>query len=269
MLSRRQFLVLPLVLLLGHRLVQADQPVRFAATYHADIGILFSLLTFTLDGSVEERVDRPAGRYRVLVSGEGSGVANRIESVGLIRERRFTPTTTTLFFSIRGRESRTHISYDYDHGLVRYRHTSQTFLLGRWRRAEAVIGLPAGQPVDDIVTAVLNFAQNLLEVDGEGVYRTFVVRRARPEREGLDEVQAGGYRAEIAPLRFTVVSDTESGQPVALLDLTRFSSWAHADHPARITFGANRRPETIQASLRLGTTVRVKLNEIQDPPRMG
>lgn len=257
-LSRRQFLAFPLALILAPRLGWGDQQVRAAVTYHADIGVLFSLLTFTLDGSVDEEVDRIAGRYRVLVAGEGPGISNRIESAGIIREGRFAPTATALFFTLKGRESRTHIGYDYDRGLVHYHHASRTFLLGRRRVADDVIRLPAGQPVDDIVTATLNFAQNLLEVDGQGGYRTFVVRRARPEREGPDEVQARGYRAEIVPLRFTVVSDKESDRPVALLDLTRFSSWASPSDPARVTFAPNRRLETIQARLMLGTTVRIK-----------
>ena len=255
-LSRRQFLVSLLALPLAPRLGWADRPAR-SGTYHADIGILFNLLTFTLDGSVDEQVDRIAGRYRVLVAGDGPGIANRIESEGLIRERRFAPTATSLFFSVRGRESRTHVSYDYDHGVVHYRHASQTFLLGRRRVADDVIGIPVGQPLDDIVTATLNYAEGLLEVDGKGDFRTFVVRRARPKREGPDEIQAGAYRAEIVPLRFTVTQDRESGRPVCLLDLTRFSSWASPDNPARITFGPNRRLESIHASLMLGTTVRI------------
>lgn len=258
--SRRQFLTLPFALLLGPRLGRADQPVRSAASYHADIGILFNLFTFTLAGSVDEQVDRSAGRYRVVVSGEGSGVANRIESVGLLRQRRFMPTATTLFFSVKGRESRTHISYDYAHGLIYYRHASQTFLLGRRRIAEDVLELPASHPVDDVVTAALNYAQDLLPVDERGAHLTFVVRRARPEREGPDDVQGGGYRAEIVPLRFAVVIDPESGRPVALLDLTRFSSWAREGHPARITFRPDRRLEAIHARLMLGTTVGIRFH---------
>jgi hypothetical protein len=41
--------------------------------------------------------------------------------------------------------------------------------------------------------------------------------------------------------------------------MTRFSSWAKEDEPARIVFGANRRPETITATLVLGTSVTIRL----------
>lgn len=255
-LSRRQLLTLPLALLLAPRFGRAAPAVR-AAAYHADIGVLFSLFTFSLDGSVDEEVDRIAGRYRVLIAGEGDGVVNRIESAGFIRGERLAPAATTLFFSVRGRESRTQISYDYDQGLVHYRHASQTFLLGRRRVAEDVIRIPAGQPLDDVVTATVNYAKDLLEGDGQGAYRTLVVRRARPPREGPDEVQAGGYRAEIVPLRFTVTQGQGSGRAVCLLDLTRFSSWASARNPAQITFGPDGRPDSIRVSLMLGTSFRV------------
>ncbi|MFQ5899266.1 MAG: hypothetical protein ACE5JN_13625, partial [Candidatus Methylomirabilia bacterium] len=197
------------------------------------------------------------GRYRVLISGQGPRIANRIESEGLIRQRRFAPTATSLQFNARGRESRTHITYDYDRGLVHYRHASQSFLLGRWRVGEDVIGIPAGQPLDDLVTVILNYAEGQLEADGPGAYRTSVVRRASAEGEELDDVQAKGYGADIVPLRLTVTQDPEAGQPVCLLDITRFSSWAMASHPARITFGPNRRPEAVHVSLRLGTTAEI------------
>ena len=259
MLSRRQFLAAPLVLLLAPRSGRASQ-LAHSAAYHAEIGIFFGLFTFTLDGTVDEEVDRIAGRYRVQAAGAGSGISNRVESVGLIRERRYTPTATTVISSVRGRESRTHIGYDHEHGLVHYRHASETFLLGRRRVAEDTIGMPVGQPLDDIVTATLNFAEGLLEPDAQGGYRAFVVRRARREGEGPDDVQTGGYRAEIVPARFTVAQEGESGRPVALLDLTPFSSWARPSQPVRITVGPSRRPESLQVSLIFGTTVRVKFH---------
>jgi len=252
-LSRRRFLVSLLALPFLPRAAGAAEPLRSA--YHAEIGVLFNLFSFTLDGGVEEQVDRRAGRYRVLVAGDGPGVENRIESEGLIRAGQFTPTSTALFFRIKGRESRTTVRYDYDQGLAHYRHRSQTFLLGRERVADDALKIPAGRPLDDIVTATLNYAEGVLPSDGQGTYETFVIRRVRPKREGPDDVQAGRYRAELVPLRFTVTEDVESGRPVCLLDLTRFSSWATTGNPARVVFGPNRRPESIHASLMLGTSV--------------
>lgn len=251
-LTRRQFLALPLTLLLTSRLSRA-QPAHTAA-YHAEIGILFGLFTLALDGLVDEEVDRTAGRYRVVAAGEGDRVAHRIESAGLVRGGRLSPLVTSLSARVMGRESRTRITYDYDRGLAHYHHASETFFLRRRRVAEDVVRIPADQPLDDVVTAALNHAAGLLEADGPGIYRTFVVRRARPPEEGPDDVQPGGYRAEIAPFRFTVTQDKQSSRPVGLVDLTRFSSWASASKPARITFSPDRRPEAIHASLMFGTS---------------
>ncbi len=260
-LSRREFLGLPLALLLPPQLGRAN-PIAHSATYHADIAILFGLFTLTLNGDVEEEVDRIAGRYRVVAAGAGSEIASRIESVGRIRERRFTPDETTLIFTVRGRESRTHLTYDHTRGVIHYRHTSETFFLRHRRVAEDTIKVPPGQVVDDIVTATLNYAEGLLETDGRGGYRTFVVRRARREQEEPDEVQPGGYHAEIVPVRFTVTRDEETGRPVALMDLTPFSSWATPSNPARMTFGANGRPLSLQVSLILGTRVNVAFHAL-------
>ena len=257
-LSRRQFMASILALVLMPRQALADRVVRLSA-YHVNIGILFNLFTFTLDGSVHEEIDRAAGRYQVRISGEGSGITSRIESVGVLRERRFAPTVTTSFFSVRGRESRTRVSYDYDRRLVHYRHTSQTFFLGRQRIGEDDLEIPPGRTLDDVVSASLNHAEGLLERDGLQGYRTFVVRRKRSEREGPDDVEPGRYRAEIVPLRFTVIRDKETDRDVSLVDLTGFSSWARASHPARVTFGPDRRPDSIEASLILGTRFAITL----------
>lgn len=256
MLSRRQFLALPLSLLLIRRPGRAEPLVR-AAAYHADARVLFGLFSFVLDGSIHEEVDRTAEQYRVVLVGEGPGIRNRIVSEGVIRQRRFVPRSTSLHFSVKGRESRTQITYDYTRRVIDYHHRSQTFLLGRWRVSDDVIRIPAGQALDDAVTVFLNYAEGVLEEEERSSYRTFVVRRARAEREDPDDVQAGGYRADIAPLRVKVLQDPEGGRPMWLLDLTRFSSWAMARHPVRVVFGPSRRPEAISVSLVLGSSIHI------------
>ena len=55
------------------------------------------------------------------------------------------------------------------------------------------------------------------------------------------------------------VGTDASGRATAALDLTRFSSWAREDEPARIVFGADRRPETITATLILGTSLAIRI----------
>jgi hypothetical protein len=55
------------------------------------------------------------------------------------------------------------------------------------------------------------------------------------------------------------VTTEAGGRATALLDMTRFSSWAREDEPARIVFGADRRPESITASLILGTSLTIRI----------
>ena len=227
------------------------------ARYRVEAGVLFGLLTFSMTGSIDEQIDRDAGRYRVVVAGQGPGIANRVESSGVVRGRRLVPRATYSRFNIRGRDSWTAITYDLDRGLIDYNHVSHTFFLGRRREVHDVVRLGPEQPVDDVVTATLNYAQNALDTDPSGAFQTYVVRRVRPEREAPDDVQAGGYRAEIVPFVFRVTRDPVGGRDIATFDLSRFSSWARAENPARITFGTNRRPDTITADLILGTTVRI------------
>jgi hypothetical protein len=230
---------------------------RSARSYAAEVGILSNLLTFTLRGTILEEVDLVARRYRVRMAGQGAGVATRTEGEGIIREGRFKPTQSTSVHTIRGRDHRTQLAYDYERGVVEYHSVSYTFLLGRRRHADDLLRLPVGQHVDDLFSAERNFAAGKLTMDSDGAYRTLVVRRARPENEGPDDVAKDGYRAELAPVRFHATPDA-SGRLTALIDITGFSSWARATHPARIAFGADRHIETIESSLILGTTFTVR-----------
>ena len=134
-LTRREFLTsVPLILLLlDRRLAGAGERSGRRAGYHMDAGVFFGLFAFNIDGSIHEQIDRAAGRYRVVVAGQGSQIANRLESAGIIRGERFLPTATDIFLNLRGRESRTTIAYDHDRGLIDYHHVSQTFFLGRRR----------------------------------------------------------------------------------------------------------------------------------------
>jgi hypothetical protein len=43
------------------------------------------------------------------------------------------------------------------------------------------------------------------------------------------------------------------------VDITRFSSWAHPDRPARVTFGPDRQIESVQSFLQYGTTLSVRV----------
>jgi len=169
------------------------------------------------------------------------------------------PTETRSSHTVRGRENRLVLTYDYDHGVVEYHGVSYTLLLGRRRQVDDLVRLGPGQRVDDVISAELNFAANTLEVEADGAVRITVVRRARPVNEGPDDVSASGYRAELMTLRFRAAPDTATGRLTALVDLTGFSSWARSTHPARVAFGPDRRLESVTSSLILGTTFTLHL----------
>ena len=67
------------------------------------------------------------------------------------------------------------------------------------------------------------------------------------------------YRAELVPLELKIEPQPETGKPSALLDLSRFSSWARESRPARIVFDDERRPALITGSMILGTSVTIRL----------
>jgi len=253
--SRRQFLALPVLSLALGRPAPAEAAGRLDRTYQADVGVLFNLLTFALKGTIVEEIDRTAGRYQVAMTGQGVGVTARTEGAGIIQDGRFKPTALSSAFTVRGRENRTSLVYDYERGLIEYHSVSYTFFLGRRRHAEDVVRLSPGQHVDDLFSAELNFAADKLDRDPDGAHRITVVRRARPANEGPDDVSpSGSYRAELKTVRFHAAPDAASGRLTARLDLTGFSSWARPAQPARIAFGPDRHLESVESSLMLGTT---------------
>ena len=91
LISRRQFLTLPLGLLFPTSAQALAQGQIVRGTYAADIGILYDMFNLKLHGSIEERVDRRVGEYRVLARGTGPGIANRLDSSGILHNGRWTP----------------------------------------------------------------------------------------------------------------------------------------------------------------------------------
>lgn len=261
-LHRRQFLTLLgagslATLLLRVPGVSSRTHSRKAA-YSADVGILWDAITLRLQGTLDEVIDRAAGRYEVRAAGEGDGIANRLESIGRVRDGRWTPERATSWFNVRGRESRGEITYDWTARKIDYRFRGETFLLRRLRVVEDTLSVPSGQHVDDVISAVLNYVDDQWKPEADGALRTRVVRRRKRESEGPDDVDTQ-QRAEIVPFEMRPGRDAETGKQGASFDMTRFSSWARAGKPARIVFGQNRRPELIASSLMLGTTVTIRL----------
>jgi hypothetical protein len=207
---------------------------------------------------VEESIDQEAGRYAVRVTGQGDGIANRIESRGVLREGRWAPLQTASWFQVRGRESRTQVAYDYGRRTVEYHARGETFFLRKLRMVDDVVPLPDGMVVDDALSASLNYRDGYWRPQPDGRLRTHVVRRRRSDNEGPDDV-ARSYRAELLALELRIEPDPETRRPSALLDLSGFSSWARRDRPARIVFDEARRPALITGSMALGTSLTIRL----------
>ena len=261
-MSRRHFLALPLVGLLSPEVVFGQPKLRMVKEYAADIGVLFNLLTFTLSGKVVQEIDRDAGRYRVTMNGAGAGITAGTEATGVIQDGRFLPTESRGFHTVRGRDNQVTIRYDHARRVAEYHAVGYTFFLGRRRQVDDVLPLPPGQPIDDLISAELNFAANTLEKDADGAYRITVMRRARPADEAPDDVSPNGYHAEFTTLRFHAAPDASTGRLTALVDLTGFSSWARSARPAKVAFGPDRHLESVNSSLILGTTFTLRLTSV-------
>src|SRR5213594_3207751 len=242
LISRRHFLGLPLTFLLAPHVAwpargwAATTSEERTRTYTADVGILYGLLSFRLDGALSEAIDRAAGHYQVPLEGRS-------------------------WFSVKGRESRSEVRYDWVRRTVEYHFRGETFFLRRLRIGDDLVQVPEGVHVDDSISATLNYADGVWPARVDGSYETHLVRRKRMDNEGPDDVQRL-YRAELVPFALKVDADPVSGKPTALCDLTGFSSWAKKGEPARVTFGRDRRPELMSMSLILGTSVKIELRSV-------
>jgi hypothetical protein len=193
------------------------------------------------------------------MEGQGTGLSTRTEASGVIRDGRFKPVETRAVHHFRNRQNTSTTTYDHIRQRAEIHAVTHTLLLGRRRQVDDILAIPPGRHVDDLISAELNFADNTLEHEADGTYHTWVVRRARADNEGPDDVSPDGYRAELVPLRFRPSPDAATGGQTALVDITRFSSWARPDQPARVTFGADRQLVSVQSLLLYGTTLRVRV----------
>jgi hypothetical protein len=258
LVNRRDFLTLILAPLLLPPSRLGAEPLVRQGTFAAEVGILYQMLTFRLSGNVHESLDRAAGRYDVWIKGEGDAIANRIQSSGVLRAGRWAPVRSESWFQVRGRESRSRVSYDYDRRVIEYHARAETFFMRRLRVVDDVLTVPADVVVDDAVSALLNFREATWSPQPDGRLRTLVVRRRRTDNEGPDDV-AQAYQAELVPLELRIAPDPQTRKQAALLDLSRFSSWAREDRPARIVFDDERRPSLITGSMILGTSLTIRL----------
>src|SRR5262245_57530109 len=132
-LRRRDFFIVSAALLLapGHRL--AAQPAGRRGTFAAEFGVLYGVLNYQVNGEIEENVDRGAGRCEVRLTGEGSGVTNRVEMQAEFREGRWAPVRSESKFEVQRREGWTRVKYDYERRRVEYHARAETFFLRKLR----------------------------------------------------------------------------------------------------------------------------------------
>ena len=258
-IGRRRFLTLPLALLLAPLSRSGAEVSQRTGGYAVEVGILYRTFTFQITGTIVEAVDRTAQRYHFVLSGQGPRIENRLESQGTFRGGRWAPDVSTSWVQVLGRPSRTEIAYDHARGTVEYHARGETFFLRRLRVVNDVLRVPQGLHVDDVVSALLNYADGLWPAQSGGLFRTHVMRRYRADDEGADDV-ASAYRAELVPFELRTSVDPDTGKPVGLFDLTRFSSWARESSPARVVFGSRRRPELITASMAYGTALTIRMD---------
>src|SRR5262249_42834824 len=161
LVNRRDFLTLLFApLLLPPSRLLAEPLVR-RGTFAAEVGILYQMLTFHLVGDVQESIDRAGGRYDVSIKGQGDAIGNRIQSSGVLRGGRWAPIRSESWFQVRGRESRSRVTYDYDRRVIEYHARAETFLMRRLRVVDDVLPVPAGLVVDDAISALLNFRERM------------------------------------------------------------------------------------------------------------
>jgi hypothetical protein len=258
-LSRRQLLAGALAGVVALAREARAAPELRTGTFEADVEILYGTLTYHLAGTIQETVDRAASRYDVTIRGQGTGISNEVDSSGALRDGRWFPSRTHSLFVVHERESRTDVAYDYGRRRIEYHNRSETFFMRRLRVTDDAVAIPEGVAVDDVISATLNYADGLWAPQPDGSLVTHVVRRRRPSDERPDDVEKT-YRAELVPFVLKVTPDPQTGRPTALFDISRFSSWARSDRPARIVFGPHRRPEAITSSLMLGTSVAIRIS---------
>src|SRR2546426_11270589 len=104
---------------------------------------MWDFFTFAVTGTVTEEINLAAGRYRMVLAGEGSSITAHPEASGVIREGRFVPVETHSRSTIRGREGTLHLLYDYDRGTAEYHPPGHTFSPPRRRQAAHTFTLPA------------------------------------------------------------------------------------------------------------------------------
>ena len=70
-IGRRDLASLPLAFLLAPLARASADTVAHTAPYRVDVRLLYGALTYRIDETLAESIDRSAGRYEVAMTGEG------------------------------------------------------------------------------------------------------------------------------------------------------------------------------------------------------
>src|SRR5260370_32397830 len=116
------------------------------------------MLGYLVEGMLSERVDRAGGSYEVKIAGEGDGIANRIESSGVLLNGRWAPQESHSFFSVKGRKSRSDIAYDWTRRTIAYHFRGETFFLRKLRVADHPLPGPGELHLDHPLGPMLHHA---------------------------------------------------------------------------------------------------------------
>jgi hypothetical protein len=127
LLTRRRFLTLPLALLLAPGARAFGEGDGRRTSYAAKASILYGALRYRVAGSIDERVDRAAGRYEVRMEGQGTSFSNRAEATGILLEGRWAPLQSRSWVKIAGREGRSEVAYDYERRLCTTARSGPSF----------------------------------------------------------------------------------------------------------------------------------------------
>ena len=259
---RRRFLALALLSLARPLSATADAKGLVTRTYEVEVSVLFNLLTFAVKGTIAEEIDAAAGRYRVTLTGAGTGVSTRTTGQGIIQDGRFKPAELESVHVVRGRENRTSLKYDYRpwprrvplgqlHAAPRAPPSGRR-RRRRWPRASTwtTSSRPSSisPPTSSTATRTARTASRWC--GGRG-----------PPTRGRTTSRRDGYRAELATAALPRRARRRPRDDLtARLDLTGFSSWARRDsaRPRDVRSGPAPRV-ACESPLMLGTNFVLRL----------
>jgi hypothetical protein len=98
-----------------------------------------------------------------------------MESAGTLRDGRWAPLRASSRFEVRGRTNRSDILYDWGGRLIDHHDRGETFFLRRQRVVDDLVAISPGQHVDDVISAILNYADGQWPATADGRFHTSII----------------------------------------------------------------------------------------------